>query len=671
MNYFNTTKIIRDLVHDYINLTEFDLKIIDTIEFQRLKDVRQLTCQQVYPGARHTRFEHSLGVLELMRRAIKSINKNGVFSNGNKIKAKEIINQNLSFNACIAALLHDVGHCPFSHLGEAEFDSESVREALLNAIALHPEISENSKIYKDVKNRGDIGSVHEQVSCILILENYSNSLKDLEKAEDGDELTCDFELIIRSILGVEYVNDDVACGSCNNDDIKVKNLLINLLHSKIFDMDKLDYIMRDSFYTGIGVPKIDTHRLFKNMHLNEDDYTLVFTSKAVPSLQNMIDARDGLYMNVYNHHTVIFSDFLNSYLSRRFTHNTNSFLSIIDPEFDTLDSKEDVLDLFQISRLGLIPKSYIFSVNSIKELSLSDSDWISLLNTIYNSIKISFYCEKDDSIVIERLKQSLYGELESYVDWYNMTFNKSFNIENLDEEKIGDLSKKIANTLEILKSYKNREYLKPWWKTVFEFSNFMNHHFIDDSIREAICSNICNESKKSKKFTAEFRSQIAKLVKFITNKLVEEKRVSFSKINDGEFFVIQRKNNFLQINKIEKLIIYLQASKMIGIVGEENEKSIDIEKKYYGKKLNKIIPQKDYNEFFMKEAFYVFSKSYNNINKTKAIEQIFVFVCTELSKLSTLEFRNLFCSKSLDNERINSFYNKLYTSYKSNYNFTN
>ena len=63
--YFKPVKIIRDLVHGYVNVTYFDIKILDTIQFQRLKDIKQLTCQQVYPSAQHTRFEHSLGVLEL------------------------------------------------------------------------------------------------------------------------------------------------------------------------------------------------------------------------------------------------------------------------------------------------------------------------------------------------------------------------------------------------------------------------------------------------------------------------------------------------------------------------------------------------------------------------------------------------------------------------------
>lgn len=69
--YMEPVKFIRDLVHNYIYLTEFDLELIDTPEFQRLKDIRQLTCQSVYPEARHTRFEHSLGVMELTRQAMK------------------------------------------------------------------------------------------------------------------------------------------------------------------------------------------------------------------------------------------------------------------------------------------------------------------------------------------------------------------------------------------------------------------------------------------------------------------------------------------------------------------------------------------------------------------------------------------------------------------------
>ena len=95
--YLEPRKFIRDLVHGYVNLSEFELKIIDTSPFQRLKDIRQLTCQDVYPCARHTRFEHSLGVLELTKQAIKHLNKNGFITD--KSFNSPIITDHLAFNA--------------------------------------------------------------------------------------------------------------------------------------------------------------------------------------------------------------------------------------------------------------------------------------------------------------------------------------------------------------------------------------------------------------------------------------------------------------------------------------------------------------------------------------------------------------------------------------------
>src|SRR5699024_10916258 len=123
----------------YVYLTKFDLEIIDTPEFQRLKDIRQLTCQNVYPAARHTRFEHSLGVLELTRQALENLNQNQILTNPS-LNEQRIFDDQMVFNARLVALLHDIGHCPFSHMGEAEFDKSLVYEHLCNTIKVCPQL---------------------------------------------------------------------------------------------------------------------------------------------------------------------------------------------------------------------------------------------------------------------------------------------------------------------------------------------------------------------------------------------------------------------------------------------------------------------------------------------------------------------------------------------------
>ena len=276
--YLEPNKIIRDLVHEYINVTDFELRLIDTVFFQRLKDIRQLTCQHVYPSACHTRFEHSLGVLELTRRAIKYLNQNGIIMH-NVSQEKKIIDENLQFNACIAALLHDIGHCPFSHLGEIEFDKDAVRVELLDEIKDNAEIAQPDLV-SVIENAQRVGAVHEQISCIVILRIYHKYLSNLNVVSRNDNDICniniDYELIIRSILGIEY---DVSTKVKFEENGK-KNIIVRLINSNVFDMDKLDYIMRDSMLTSIGTPYIDTKRLFRNMYL-DNSYSLVFTSTAL------------------------------------------------------------------------------------------------------------------------------------------------------------------------------------------------------------------------------------------------------------------------------------------------------------------------------------------------------------------------------------------------------
>lgn len=201
--YFDSDKFVRDLVHGYVYLTKFDIELISTEQFQRLRDIRQLTCQSVYPDARHTRFEHSLGVMELTRQAIHNLNINGFIadSSSNTI----IIDEQLQFNAALAALLHDIGHCPFSHMGEVEFDSDEVWERLCQDVFDCKELKGSKLLswFQEQKSstQENRGAIHEQISCIMILEKFRPILSGVKsrhiKLTNGEHLYVDYELVER------------------------------------------------------------------------------------------------------------------------------------------------------------------------------------------------------------------------------------------------------------------------------------------------------------------------------------------------------------------------------------------------------------------------------------------------------------------------------------------
>ena len=622
--YLDSVKFVRDLVHGYVYLTKFELKLVDTIEFQRLKDIRQLTCQHVYPAAKHTRFEHSLGVLELTKRAIKNLNRNGVLS----ARKQELFGGNLRFNAALAALLHDVGHCPFSHLGEIEFNKDEVWERLYNNVkAKLPDTPLWKKLEKLQESKGKKpGAVHEQLSCVVILEKFYEELATVkvELNDEEEDLSVDFELLIRSILGIEY---DISAELLKEDDREYrknqkKNVIVHLINSRVFDMDKLDYIMRDSYMTGIGTPVIDTHRLFRNMYLNEK-YALVFTSRAVPALQNMIEARDGLYMYVYNHHAVVFSDFMYTYIFRRLAHNFRDFQSMIDSPQPDQDRKS-------ITELGILPKNYLFSSKAVVDKSRSDSDLTSQLNTIFQDLKEKYRGGDDE----KEVKNALINQAE-------MVAAKPLNI---NDDHIKALAGNIRRAYRLIERNLRRNYLKPWWKTYSEFSNFIKRNFLDDKVREQLCTWICGREDDTPAGD-EFRSQIAKHVNYIAAMLWKSGLGNLLEpLGDGEFFVIERSARFFDPETIRELDIAQKINTILSAQGEIKYSTSE----YYVKELTNIIPQRNYYSLYAKNSFYIFSKpldadKYQDAAARKRhyqlIEQIFVYVASTLIEQGAEEFQ--------------------------------
>ncbi|MBC7086412.1 MAG: HD domain-containing protein [Methanomethylovorans sp.] len=218
-------KVVRDPIHGYIELDELALSLIDTAPMQRLRRIRQLGLSNlVYPGANHTRFEHSLGVMHLATTLTRQINS---------------IPQHEKDELRAAALLHDIGHGPLSHVTE-------------NLIAQYTR------------------QKHEDVLHLL---------RKGEVAEILDEHGLSPTIIQKHIKGESDVG--------------------KILSSEI-DVDRMDYLVRDSHYTGVAFGLVDHVRLIHEMQFYEDK--LVVGTGGVKAAESLLVSRFLMHPSVYYHH---------------------------------------------------------------------------------------------------------------------------------------------------------------------------------------------------------------------------------------------------------------------------------------------------------------------------------------------------------------------------------
>lgn len=223
-------KIINDPVFGFIKVPHgLLLNIIKHPIFQRLNRIKQLgLANVVYPGAQHTRFQHSIGAFHLMSEAIISLRQKGHFIFDSEAEAVEA-----------AILMHDIGHGPFSH------------------------VLENTLIS---------GVDHEEISLML-----------MERMND------DFNGALT--LAINIFRDNYH-----------KRFLHQLISSQL-DMDRLDYIRRDSFFTGVTEGNIGSARIIKMLNVVDDH--LVVEKKGIYSIENFLVTRRLMYWQVYLHKTTV------------------------------------------------------------------------------------------------------------------------------------------------------------------------------------------------------------------------------------------------------------------------------------------------------------------------------------------------------------------------------
>ncbi|MDD3791606.1 MAG: HD domain-containing protein [Candidatus Bathyarchaeota archaeon] len=225
---------IKDPVHGYVYITEAEKNIIDTYSMQRLRRLRQLAgSEYVYPGANHTRFEHSLGVMYLAGQVLENPNISRVVSD------EEI-------DMCrVSALLHDCGHGPFSH----------VFEHLL------------------IKN---LGKTHEDITAWII-----------EKSEVSDKL---------SKMG--YNSKEIAGLAVGKLQKKNRAFLDQIISSAV-DVDKQDFIVRDTYHTGAEYGFVDVYRLIHALDLLGEN--LAVELGALSALEAFFIARIESFKSIYFH----------------------------------------------------------------------------------------------------------------------------------------------------------------------------------------------------------------------------------------------------------------------------------------------------------------------------------------------------------------------------------
>jgi len=263
---------IRDNIHGDIFLGEEFVKIIATPEFQRLRRIKQLSvANMIFPGADHTRLSHSIGTFQVMRKMVIHIKKQ--LSNINENIAERDVNLILA-----AALLHDIGHGPFSHAFE--------------------------KVQKSS------GKSHEQWT-IDIIENQQGDLNSILKDQFDDTFPDDVSSLIKKSnsrnLGLNYF-----------EKIDFTQILSSLISSQL-DADRLDYLLRDSALTGVTFGKIDVDRIISSIRVTEHDnkYCLCFQEKYISDLESYLLARYQMNKSVYFHSFKIEMETIIEYIINR------------------------------------------------------------------------------------------------------------------------------------------------------------------------------------------------------------------------------------------------------------------------------------------------------------------------------------------------------------------
>ena len=260
-------RFIRDPIHGFVAYDDWELEIINCLAFQRLRRIRQLALTEfVFPGATHSRFEHALGTMDVATRMFDSIvsrQKNYLFNERGYDEAgvrrdRQIVR--------LAALLHDVGHSPFSHSGE-------------NLFPINPDTGRRYH--------------HEDYSASIITSALRETIEDHPGNANYEIKAID-------------VADLITGTTTSRTPASVRRLIWRPLITSQLDADRCDYLLRDSLHAGVSYGKYDLDRILATLSLglNEnDDPVVAIEDGGWHAAEGLIIGRYMMFTQVYFHHT--------------------------------------------------------------------------------------------------------------------------------------------------------------------------------------------------------------------------------------------------------------------------------------------------------------------------------------------------------------------------------
>ncbi|MCG8411775.1 MAG: HD domain-containing protein [Bacteroidales bacterium] len=370
-SWANKRKIINDPVYGLINIpSEIIYDIIEHRYFQRLRRIKQLgITDYVYPGAVHTRFQHTLGAIHLIHRAISTL----------RLKKIHITEEEESATS-LAILLHDIGHGPFSHTLEH-----------------------------------------------TIIEKYTHE---------------DLSLMFMEALNTEFHGKlELAIQIFKNQ--YHKKFLHQLVSSQL-DVDRLDYLRRDSFYTGVSEGVVSSDRIIKMLNVKNDQ--LVVEAKGIYSIEKFLIARWLMYWQVYLHKTVVSTEQLLLKIFERVKYLIRNNIEItLNTELDFFfrNSQQEISDI--LKNFSAIDDNDIMTL--IKVWKNHDDKILSelserLLNR--HLFKIEIQNKPFDKKKIEKLKTKALTQLNlnsNEIDYFVFTNNISKKAYSVTDDKIKILYK--------------------------------------------------------------------------------------------------------------------------------------------------------------------------------------------------------------------------------------